>query len=561
MFSTPHKKKVLSTIFFFIFVFSVEAQSVFSGSFQSNTNFFIRDPKIGASNLPHYDNLKIGSDIWLNLNYNNEKLGLDVGIRGDAYLNSILRNPTVPITKAGLGYFFIKKRFKELAFTAGYMYGQIGSGMIYRAYEERPLGIDNALVGGKVEYNGKHVKAFAFSGLQKDLFQFYMPIISGAGVEGNVTIKNKVTLVPGLGVMNRSMDQKSMDGLVAKIEALDTSLRFVPKYNVYAFTFYNTLTAGDFAWYIEGAYKTKDAFYGANNVLLNKPGNAILTSVSYSKRGIGVSLQFKRTENFQLRTSPNETLFRGSLNFQPPIARQNSLRLPARYFAPALNQQEIAFGGEINYSPNKKWRFLANFSEIRDFFFKPSITSKVDYKPNTLGGIDTISTPIRSFFREGLLLAEFKPNKKFQFDAGFQYIFYNRQIYIGDGEINVTALTPFVEFQHKFNKKMSYRVEVQYQYVPKDYGQWIYALVEFNIAPMLSISVSDMWNFKPNPDNPLPVYTKPLHFYSVFAAYTYKSNRFTLNYARQVGGIVCTGGVCRYEPAFSGVRLGINSTF
>lgn len=549
--------------FFFLLFISIDtsAQSVFSGSFQSNTNFFIRDPKIGAANLPHYDNLKIGSDIWLNLNYNNEKLGLDIGIRGDAYLNSILRNPTVPNTNLGLGNFYIKKRFKELSFTAGYMYGQIGSGMIYRAYEERPLGIDNALVGGRVEYNGKHVKAFAFSGLQKDLFKFYMPIISGAGVEGNVSIKGKVTLVPGIGAMNRSMDQKSMDNLVTRIEALDTSLRFVPKYNVFAFTAYNTLTAGDFTWYIEGAYKTRDAFYGLGNKLLNKDGNAIFTSLSYSKRGIGVNVLFKRTENFQIRTSPNENLFRGMVNFHPPVARQNSLRLPARYFAPALDQQEIAFGGEINYSPNKKWRLLLSASEVRDFFLKPTVTNEVTFRDNGIGGVDTINKPIRSFFREVFFMSEFKPNKNMQLDVGFQYVNYNRQIYIGDGDINVLSLTPFAEWHHKINKKLSYRVEVQYQYVPKDFGQWMYALVEFNVAPMLSFAVSDMWNFAPNKNNPESFYHVPNHFYSIFGAYTYKSHRFSLNYVKQVGGIVCTGGVCRYEPAFSGVRLAINSTF
>jgi len=43
--------------------------------------------------------------------------------------------------------------------------------------------------------------------------------------------------------------------------------------------------------------------------------------------------------------------------------------------------------------------------------------------------------------------------------------------------------------------------------------------------------------------------------------YTYKTNRFSLSYVKQVEGIVCTGGICRLEPAFSGVKLSVNSTF
>src|SRR5688572_22271235 len=66
----------------------------FSGSFQSNTNFFIRDTAIRAAGLPHYDNYKVGTDNWLNLNYTNEKFELETGIRLDIFYNSILRVPT-----------------------------------------------------------------------------------------------------------------------------------------------------------------------------------------------------------------------------------------------------------------------------------------------------------------------------------------------------------------------------------------------------------------------------------------------------------------------------------
>ena len=92
-----------------------------SGSFQSNTNFYIRDSSIGAANLPHYDNLKVGSDIWFNLNYTNTKYELEAGVRFDAFLNSILRNPTTPYTGVGLGSFYIKKKFKDLTITGGYI--------------------------------------------------------------------------------------------------------------------------------------------------------------------------------------------------------------------------------------------------------------------------------------------------------------------------------------------------------------------------------------------------------------------------------------------------------
>src|SRR3954466_5873163 len=102
------KLNIFSALLFFIAATAYSQSGYFSGSFQNNTNFFIRDPKIGAYNLPHYDNLKVGTDNWLELKYTNEKFQLETGIRVDFFYNSILRVPTTPYTAVGIGNFFIK---------------------------------------------------------------------------------------------------------------------------------------------------------------------------------------------------------------------------------------------------------------------------------------------------------------------------------------------------------------------------------------------------------------------------------------------------------------------
>ncbi len=565
-------RKILLTFFVIAAAVAVYGQDhgFISGSFQSNTNFYIRDSAIGAANLPHYDNYKVGSDIWFNLNYTNTKYDFEAGIRFDAFLNSILRNPTTPYTGVGIGSFYLKKKFKDVTLSGGYLYDQIGCGMIYRTYEERTLGIDNALIGGRVEYDYKgmlHVKAF--SGVQKNLFTIYNPIIAGFNAEGNFT-KGNVTIAPGIGMVNRSMDQGSIGKLVSAIESMDSADRFVPKYNVYAFTAYNTITAGPVSWYIEGSYKTKEGNYYLNQYgqsqLQNKAGSAIYSSLNISKKGIGATFLFKRVENFTMRTSPNEKIFQGLMNFEPPVPRQNSLRLPSRYFASSLEQHELAFGTEITWKPIKKWTFVFNGSYVRDFIFKPALIREPVVTDKGGGVLDTSYRDHKTFFGEANLECRFKPKSNIELEFGFQYLFYNRVMYQSDGgiypgEYKVSSYTPFVEISHRFNKKMSYRIELQYQYVPNDFGQWAYGLFEFNIAPSFSVAVSDMWNFKPNPHNIVAVYQQPHHFYSAFVAYTYGPHRFSLNYVKQVAGIVCTGGVCRYEPAFSGVRFSVTSTF
>ena len=89
----------------------------------------------------------------------------------------------------------------------------------------------------------------------------------------------------------------------------------------------------------------------------------------------------------------------------------------------------------------------------------------------------------------------------------------------------------------------------------QDYGAWWNGLVELSIAPKWSFSVSDMWNIKPKKT------AKALHYPSVSVAFSQDANRISIAYVKQVEGVVCTGGICRVEPAFSGVRVGVTSAF
>jgi hypothetical protein len=135
---------------------------------------------------------------------------------------------------------------------------------------------------------------------------------------------------------------------------------------------------------------------------------------------------------------------------------------------------------------------------------------------------------------------------------------YNQEIYqIKPGVPIVESFIPFAEVTYRFDSKHSIRTQWEYQHTEQDFGSWIFGLVEFNIAPKWSFAVSDMYNIDPGP----AAVTGAHHYYNVFTAFTKGPHRFTASYVKQVEGINCTGGVCRYEPAFSGVRLGITSSF
>ena len=82
-----------------------------------------------------------------------QQLGFDLGLRFDLFNNSNLLNPNDSYTEDGIGRWYIHKKIQKLGISVGYIYDQIGSGIIYRAYEERPLAIDNALKGIRLTYD------------------------------------------------------------------------------------------------------------------------------------------------------------------------------------------------------------------------------------------------------------------------------------------------------------------------------------------------------------------------------------------------------------------------
>jgi hypothetical protein len=531
-------KRILVFIGITLFLISAtQAQGYFSGDVQMNSDFYVRDTLIGAAGTPHYDNLKSSTDSWIGIRYTNEDWGLKTGIRIDLFHNSNLHNPGTPFNGYGLGNWFVTKDIKGVEITGGYFYDQFGSGITFRAYEDRALGIDNALLGARIKYAYKDkLVVKAFTGVQKNRFTFYKPVIKGINAEGYFQT-GKVTLSPGICAVNRTIDQASMDQVAATIQNYDTSARFIPKYNTYVFSAYNTLSIGGFSWYVEGAYKTKEAIKGSDGAtLINRAGNVLYTNLTFTKKNFGITGQYKRVENWQLRTSTNESLLQGMISFLPPTARQNSLRLLSRYNAASQELNESAFSVDMTTTPKKGYSIDVSISGIYNNALKVN------------------------YFREVYLGVDFKKNKNVKGMLGFQYIRYNQKFYTKDGAEKVDAYSPFGELSVKFHEKFSLRTEVQYQYCPNDYGHWLFALLEFNVAPHWSLAASDMWNVAPNKTRTDHI-TKPVHYYSFFSSYTYNQHRLTLAYVRQVSGIVCTGGVCRYEPAFSGVRLTFNTSF
>ncbi len=533
----------MKKLFYGLFLCSIPcfsfAQGTITGDLMTNVNFFSRDSAIKANGNPLYDHLLSGGETWLSLRYNNNK-GFTATLRGDAFQNSILLTPGQAFTGFGIGAWNVTKEFKDFRISFGYIYDQIGSGILFRSYEDRGLLIDNALVGLQLKYKlNEHITLKALSGQQKKVPTFfksgenlYQPIIKAINVEGDYTFGNDIHITPGIGILNRTLDQSSMDIVVNNINNQALSTRFVPTYNTNAYTLYNTLNKGDFSWYAEAAFKSHEAIL-KNNSLQDLSGSVFYSTLGYAKKGIAINISGKRTENFVMRTSPNEILLRGMMNWQPVIARIRPQRVMSRYTPASQDISEVSLGSDVLISPNDHTSITLNYTHI-----------------NTLGQ--------NKLFREFFAEAEYRGIPKWTIEGGVQYLEYNKEVYQVVPNAGILyAFTPFTEITYKINRKKSIRTEFQYMSTKQDYGSWLFALVEYNIAPKLSFALSDMYNIAPNHE----MVSKANHYYNCFVAFTKGANRFTAAYVKQVEGINCTGGVCRYEPAFSGFKIGITSSF
>lgn len=163
--------------------------------------------------------------------------------------------------------------------------------------------------------------------------------------------------------------------------------------------------------------------------------------------------------------------------------------------------------------------------------------------------------------------------RDFNFDVERQWsrewkatFFYSLQQFIPHNDMahpEVCTSNIFVgDVSYKINKKNSVRVEAQYLFSNDYEGDWVAALVEFNMAPRWSIFVSDMYNHqrlerRQNYHNGV----EKINYYSVGASYTQGRTRAQLSYGRNRAGMVCSGGVCRYSPAYTGLNLMLSTSF
>lgn len=447
---------------------------------------------------------------------------------------------------------------KGVEVTLGDVYDQFGSGFIFRAYEERSLGIDNAIRGGRVSINAiKGVRFKALGGVQRRYWDWDTDSwLAGTDLEINLDQYSKKMqenniswMVGGSYVfLNYDKDKQIL------VPGTNYELNMPSKVN--AFDLRSSLTVGNYNILAEYAWRSQDPSF--DNGYIYRRGSAVMLSASYSSRGVSALIQAKRSENMSFRSQRSVNGISAFINNMPAFAYQHTYTLPALYpYATQAAPGEWAFQGEFGYNFKRKTplggkygtKLKLNISHIRGLQKTP-----VEPVNGTLMGTDGYET---SFFKMGKLYyqdinlqMEKKLSKSFKLNLMYMNQRYDKTVIEGEGGM-IKSNIAVAEGKYQINNKFTLRSELQYLWTNQDQGDWAYGLVELSALPYLMFTVSDMWNTGET----------DLHYYMASVTGTYKAHRLMIGYGRTRAGYNCSGGVCRYVPASKGLNVSYNFTF
>lgn len=527
-----------------------DSKVVLHGSVQSDVLFPENDTEIGTQAHNEWGLTNTYADLNLMSKY------VDAGARLE-FMQWPLDGFEPDFKGWGVPYFYVKGKFKGGDVTLGDFYDQFGSGFIFRTYEERSLGIDNSLRGIRLNYGGIKGLQFKFlGGLQRGYWSWSKDsYVGGTDLEINMDQyckalqeKNITWMLGGSYVLKYERDED--------IVLPGTVYRLALPLTVHALDVRSRFQLGDYSLLAEYAWKTQDP--SQDNGYIYHRGNAVMLSGSYSKRGLSILAQAKRSDNMAFRsqrTKQGTSLF---INNMPAFAYQHTYALPALYpYATQAAGGEWAFQGEVSYLFKRNTalggkygtKVKVNFSHVRGLDKQP-----VDQYEGSYYGTDGYTSKFfkmgDKYYQDINVQLEKKFTKSFKLNLMYMNQYYNQAVIEKHGS-SIKSNIAVVEGKYQFNNKLTLRGEYQYLATKDDEGDWMYGLLELSVQPHWMFTVSDMWN---NGET-------NLHYYMGSVTFNYNAHRLMLGYGRTRAGFNCSGGVCRYVPASRGVQLSYNFNF
>lgn len=544
---------------------------VITGSVQSDILIPQEDEKIGTGTYDDFALTNTYADLQLRSKY------VEAGARFE-FTKFPLPGYEKDFEGWGVPYFYAKGRYKWAELTAGDFYDQFGSGLIFRTYEERSLGIDNALRGGRLVLTPlKGVQLKALGGKQRRYWKHNKSWVYGGDLELSLDqwikplAESGTYLTLGFSAISKHEDDEDLLAIRPTGEQDEFGTDIVGAYklnlpkNVGAFDVRLNLQKGGFGLLAEYAQKGQDPSF--DNGLIYHHGNTLLLSTSYSKKGLSLLLQAKRSEDMSYRSRRMMTGTSSFINHLPAFSFQHTYALAALYpYATQNVPGEWAFQGQFGYTFKRNTplggkygtHIEVNASHIRGIEPRSIGTDEVvgtrGYKTRFFNwGPDT-------YYQDINVQLEKKLTKRFKLNLMYANQRYNKTVVEGEGGM-IDSNIFIAEGKYQLSKKLTLRGEAQYLSTKQDQGDWWFGLLELSVLPDFMFTVSDQFNAHVPEGGKMGAPTHPVHYYNAMVTWTKGAHRLTLGYAKVRAGFNCSGGVCRWVPAQKGVQISYSFNF
>ena len=527
-----------------------------SGSIQSDVIIPQEDEAIGTDKYSEWALTNTYADIMGRSNH------LDAGLRFEFTkhpLPGYATDPEQGFKGYGVPHFYLKTHFDNWDLTLGTFYEQFGSGFILRTYEERSLGIDNSLLGGRLVVRPvKGVQVKALAGKQRNYWKWNDAWVTGGDLELAVDQwfkkmqENNTYLTLAGSWVNKYQSTKDEN-----INTPYGPYKLNLPSNVNAFDVRANLQAGDFSVLAEYAWKTDDPTYDRLYPYIYRKGTVAMLSTSYSRNGLSLLLQAKRSDNMTFRSDRNVKGLSSNLNNLPAFTQEQTYALAALYPYATQPNGEWAYQAEFGYR-FKRNTFLGgkygtnlkvNFSHVHSI--DRNLHTVDGYSEGTSGyGSAFWKWGDATYYQDLNVHIDKKFSRSFTLNLMYMNQFYNKSVVEGEGGM-VHSDIFVADAKYRFNNKVTLRGEAQYLNTDDDEGDWLFGLLELSVLPHWMITVSDMYNSG----------VSKLHYYQGLVTFNAGAHRLQIGYGRTRAGYNCSGGVCRMVPASKGVTLSYNYNF
>lgn len=532
-----------------------KAQGILGGHVTGNVQFdgqlSRRDSVIGSDDVPE----KLLSNARADILYTNGNFS--AGLRYEAYLNPMLGFNS-QYTGQGIANYFVSYKTQSFAITAGHFYEQFGNGMTLRAYEDRFLGLDNAIRGINVMYrpwNGVTIKGLV--GQQRYYWDTRGLV---RGLDAEVSLNDIVK------PWTEAKTRLTLGGsFVSKYEGDETILSDVSGYklnlphNVGAASVRMDLARGGFGLQAEYARKGQDPSIMNNYIYKN--GEALWMSASYSQKGLSANIQAKRVDNMgfkSVRSVSGEMLY---INYTPSITKQHTYAFLSMYPYATQSTGEMGLQGDFMYKFKKETLLGGKYGT--DIHLNASLITGLDTTviggKGTDGYTSTFFGTGDTYYGDISLEVAKKLSSKVKLTATYGYMIFNPIVEGHEGDIHHNHIL-VADLTWKLNRKNVLRFEAEWMGSDSKYdaavddkraGDWIMGLVEYNFTSAWFVSLSDQYAYKDGIGN----------YYNISVGYTKGATRLQLGYGKQREGIICIGGVCRQVPASNGLTFSLTTSF